>query len=77
MATTKSLNNDDSVWVTTFFGGPASGRCYTFTVVLNGRKLSKVVTEKDFFWMLKNADTPGSSAAKDIPDDGVRPEFDG
>jgi hypothetical protein len=69
MATTKSLNSDDSVYVTTYYGAKR-GRTYEFVVNLKGAQARRVVTEQQLFELMRNDDFPLRS------DNGVRPVFD-
>jgi len=69
MATTKSLNTSDSVYVTTSYGG-ALGRSYRFTIIKDEVKAEVVLTEDQLFSMIAGRDD-----AKVALDDGVRPEF--
>lgn len=69
MAITKSLNSDDSVYVTTYTG--RMGRTYEFVCNLKGTQARRVITETDLFTLLTNNDFPLR------PDNGWRPVFDG
>ncbi len=70
MAKTVSLNSDNSVYVTTFYNSKIEGgRCYDFTVNLNGIQVAATVTDAQLIGMLI---LNGGNA---IIDDGVRPEF--
>lgn len=71
MATTKSLNSEDSVYVTTFYGGADRGRCYTFTQNIDGRRVKTTVNELELqamLWLTSRSETG--------VDDGIRPSFD-
>lgn len=78
MANTVSLNSDDSVYVTTFYGGEERGRCYTITV--NSEKGTvpqrafRTVTEEELFSIL-GANQEGSDGLV-VEDNGERPLFD-
>lgn len=71
MATTRPLNESHTAWVTTFYAGPALGRCYSFSVIQNGRQVRRTVSEPELFELLatKDAEYIGE-------DDSVRPCFD-
>lgn len=69
MATTRSLNSDDTVFVTTFFGGPNNGRSYDFTAVKDGLRVSRTFTEQELFDLV----CEGATVKED---DGTRPSFD-
>lgn len=51
MATTQSLNSDDSIEVVTFSGGNMFGRCYEFKDRLNQREL--VLTEQQLLGLIE------------------------
>jgi len=72
MAKTKTLNQDDSVYVTTFYGGKDKGCSYQFTVCSDGVKASRVFTERELFALMYASMTSVVSS-----DNGVRPAFDG
>jgi hypothetical protein len=71
MATTKSITSDDTIWITTFFGGRDRGRCFTVTAIRGGFKSVKTFDEEAFIATLF-----ANGSDELAPDDGVRPEFD-
>jgi hypothetical protein len=54
MATTQSLNSDDSIEVTTFSGGVLYGRCYEFTDTINKQQL--VLTERQLLDLINRGE---------------------
>lgn len=71
MATTNSLNSEDTVYVTTFYGGPIARRAYVFTSNQDGEQIEVILTEGELHKLLKSC--PHSSRRQDK---GQRPEFD-
>lgn len=69
MATTKSLNSDDSIYVTTFYDGINRGRCYTFTANENGFRTTRTLTEDELRAFIVDPEIGVTI------DDGIRPEF--
>lgn len=54
MSTTLSLNSDDSIMVTTYFGGQDRGRCHTFRVKSGDRIFVMDGTENELVEALMN-----------------------
>lgn len=54
MTTTVSLNSNDTIMVTTYFGGSAQGRCYTIRLRLGDKELVTTLNEDEFFEMVLN-----------------------
>lgn len=52
MATTLSLNSDDSIMITTFWGGDQ--RSYTIHMFIGGMEMTTTLTEIEFFEMVVN-----------------------
>ncbi len=70
MVKTISLNSDNSVYVSTYWGGKGKGRSYVFTVNVNGIQTSCNLTDKQLLGMMV------LNGGKSVKDDGVRPIFD-
>jgi hypothetical protein len=73
MATTLSLNNNSSVWVTTFYGGEYKGTCFTITKQCGDSQVSRTFTMTDLENMLFREGGTVSGLVKPDFDNGRDP----
>lgn len=54
MATTISLNSLDTVWCTTYYGGPGRGTCFDFSMQLDAEtQVTRTLNVEEFLTVLR------------------------